>query len=149
MPERQIAYQLVNQKQDTGFSLTAPSLERLYIDGALALTDFLVKLDRIQATDTRQVTVGGKNRDELMSKWVGEILSLFEKDRFLARRIIFRKFDGKQIEATLFGEKFDSIRHGGSPNLRSLIPQNLQISDKMDPEPQFSLRIMLGESKAA
>lgn len=145
MPERLISYQVLN----TGFSVTAPSLERLYIDGALSLTDFLVKLDRIQATDTRQVKVAGSNRDELMVKWVGEILSLFEKDHFLARRIIFRKFDGKQIEATLYGEKFDSIRHGGSPNLRSLVPQGLQITDKMDPEPQFSLRVNLGASKAA
>jgi len=149
MAERQIDYQIVNQQLNSGFFLTAPSLERLYIDGALALTDFLVKLDRIQAVDTRQIIVTGANRDELMAQWVAAILSLFDKDKFLARRVVFRKFDGRRIEATLHGEKFDSIRHGGSPNLKSLVPNLMQITDKWDPEPQFSLKLLLGSQQAA
>lgn len=149
MPERVVTYQVINQKLDTGFILTAPSLQRLYIDGALALTDFLVQLDRVRTEDTRTLSVAGENREKLMANWITAVLALFEKEHFLARRIVFKKFDGKQIEASLFGEKFDSIRHGGSPHLKALVPQEFQVSDKMDPEPQFSLKVILGIKQAA
>ncbi len=149
MPERLVSYQVVNHQQDSGVSLTAPSLERLFIDGALALTDFLVQLDRVQAVETHQVKVAGANRDELMAKWIGEILTLFEKDKFLSRRIVFTKFDGRLIEATLYGEKFDAIRHGGSPRLRSLVPRSFVISDSGQDVPEFSVRMLFGESKVA
>ena len=60
MPERVVTYQIINQKLDTGFLLTAPSLQRLYIDGALALTDFLVQLDRVKTENTRTLTATGR-----------------------------------------------------------------------------------------
>lgn len=145
MPERVVSYQVLNQQTASGFWLTAPSLERLYIDGALALTDFLVSLDRIQVGETRQIQVEGANRDQLMANWLCELLSLFENEKYLCRRVVFKKFDGKRIEATLFGERFESIRHGGSPYLKSLFPQEIQVSAQMDPEPLFSLKMLLGE----
>lgn len=149
MPERIVSYQVVNQKQDTGFLLTAPSLQRLYIDGALALTDFLVKLDRVNAVDTRTLSAQGDNRETLMADWIGAVLTLFENEKFLAKRIVFKRFDGKQIEASLFGEDFDSIRHGGSPNLKALVPKEYQIGEKLDPDPLFTLKVILGLRQAA
>lgn len=143
MPERRIEYRTLEHKADTGFEVLAPSWERLYIDAALAMTDMLVKQDLIQTSDRRAVTVAGENRDQLMVKWLNEVLFLFEKEKFLAHRIVFNKFDGKAITATLFGEKYEPIRHGHVSEIKAVTYHQLQLGDKPGPEPVFFARVFL------
>jgi SHS2 domain-containing protein len=143
MPERKIEYQTLEHKADSGFQVTAPSLARLYIDAALALTDMMVKLDLIKEVEKRTLSVTGENRDQLMVKWLNEILFLFEKEKILCRRIVFDTFDGKKIAASIHGEKFDPPRHGGISEIKAVTYHQLQLGDKELPEPHFFARIFL------
>ena len=112
MPERKIAYEKLQGKSHHGIVVKAPSWQRLYIDAALALTDSLVPLDSIHDTETKTVSVQGANLKELMEHWLKAIILLFRNDKFLCRRVVFEKFDGKSIQARCFGEAYDRIRHG-------------------------------------
>ena len=143
MPERRIEYQTLEHKADTGFQVTAPSLERLYIDAGLALTDLMVKLEQIQTVEKRSVAVKADNRDQLMVKWLSEILFLFEREKLLVRRIVFNKFDGKSIEATVFGERYEPIRHGHVSEIKAVTYHQLEVGDRPLPEPHFFARVFL------
>ena len=143
MPERRIEYQRVSRKADSGFAVTAPSLERLYIDSALALTDQLVKLDLIDIVEKRTLNASADNRAGLMVKWLSEILGLLEKEKLLCRRIVFSQFDGKRIGATVFGEKHNPVRHGHIPELRAITPERVEMGDGAGDEPLFFARIYL------
>lgn len=143
MPERRIEYQQVSHKSDTGYLVTAPSLERLYIDAALALTDQMVKLDLIDTSERRTLSASADNRTALMAKWLSEVLALFDKEKILCRRIVFNQFDGKRIGATVFGQKYDPVRHGHVAELKAVTHEQLQMGDKPEPEPHFFARIFL------
>ena len=141
--ERRVQYQHLEHKADTGYLVTAPSLERLYIDAALALTDHLVAQDLIETKDKQTVSVSADTRENLLVRWLNEVLFLFEKHRFLAKRIVFTKFDGKQITATLQGEKYESTRHGHVSEIKAVTFHQLQIGEQATPEPHFFARIFL------
>ena len=143
MPERKLEYQTLEHKADTGIMVTAPSLERLYIDSALALTDLMVKLDSVKDSEKRCVRVEAETRDSLMVRWLTEILFLFEKERFLSHRIVFTRFDGKSIEATLWGDRYDPIRHGHVSEIKAVTYHQLELGDRPQPEPHFFARIFL------
>lgn len=141
MRERKIEYQTLNQKADLGFHLTAPSLERLYIDSALALTDLRVKLDQIKEEIKKTVALQAETRDDLLQAWLEACLSLFEREKFLPRRILFTRFDGKKLEATLHGELYAPLRHGTAGAFKKLSRKEFQLGEKENPEPHFFARI--------
>lgn len=144
MPERKIEYQPLDRRASTGFHVTAPSWQRLYIDAGLALTDTLVKLDRIKDQDRQVVVATGSNREELMLRWLSGLLALFSQDKFLAKRIVFDEFDGKSLSATLWGESYNPLRHGHVAESKALTSQQVEMGEKASPEAHFYAKVFLG-----
>jgi len=143
MPERTISYESLEHKADMGFRVQAPSLERLYIDSALALTDVLVKLNRIEARDKHQVLVEADSKESLLIKWLNEVLFLFERHKFLAKRIVFTRFDGTKLSATLIGETYDPIRHGHVSEVKAVTHHQLEIGTLSGSDNNFYARVFL------
>jgi SHS2 domain-containing protein len=143
MPERKITYDRFQEKAHSGILVKAPSWERLYIDGALALTDVMARLDAIEASDKHRLTVTGTNSQNLMLNWLNEILKVFESKKFVSRRIVFDKFDGKSITATLSGEGYVPLKHGLAPEIKPFDASRLAFGDGQTPEPYFFVKIQL------
>ena len=142
MRERKIAYESVNRASSSGIVVKAPSFQRLYIDSGLALTDWMVKLDLISDNEKETVTLTGENQVGLMANWLNEIVSLFQKKKFLCKRIVFNNFDGKNITATVFGERYQSTKHGHVTELKPFTASQLELSGFSDGE-ELSARIFL------
>lgn len=143
MPERKIEYRKIQNKANFGLFVTAPSLQRLYIDIALAFTDSMVQLDIVKDTEKKTVAATGDTKEALLVAWLTELVQLFNTHRFLAKRIVFDKFDGRVIQATLFGDTYQSTRHGHIPNIRGISPNQLEIGDKNAPEPHFFAQVFI------
>ena len=143
MPERKICYQSLEHKSDTGFSVEAPSLQRLYIDAASALTDLMVKLDLIKEKEKRSITIEAPNKEQLLVKWLNEILYLFDKDKFISRKIVFNFFDGKKINASLFGEFHQPVKHGHVFEIKAVTYHQLELGMRSDPEHVFYAKVFL------
>jgi SHS2 domain-containing protein len=143
MRERAIDYQAISQKADRGFQLEAPSLERLYIDSALAMTDQLVKLNTIQGSERFEILVESNSREGLLALWLNEILQLFENNKFLPRQIYFSQFNGTKIKATLMGETYNPIKHGHVTKLKSIQTEKLKLGTLNNGENTFFARVLL------
>lgn len=143
MPERKLSYQSLDHKSDSGFFLEAPSLQRLYIDAASALTDIMVKLDLIEEKEKRTVTVVAPNKEQLLVKWLNEILFLFEKEKFISKKIVFDFFDGKRIRASLFGEFYQPIKHGHVSEIKAVTFHQLELGMRSEPEHTFYAKVFL------
>ena len=143
MAERKVIYQKL-EGAGAGFVLKAPTLERLFIDAGLALTDCWTKLDFIGDDQKRRVTLKAASFQLLMPLWLNELITLARQDKFLAKRIVFDKFDGQSLTATLFGELHSPVKHGhlAVPVIISADKIRLEmISDEGD---NFSLKVVIG-----
>lgn len=143
MRERKIEYERLEHTADEGFLVKAPSLERLYINAALALTDMMVKLESIMEKERQSIQIQADDRDTLMVRWLNEILFLFEQRKFLCHKIVFDRFDGRNISATLWGESYDPSRHGSISEIKAVTYHQLELTDVAQPEPHFCARIFL------
>ncbi|MFM8268635.1 MAG: archease [Pseudomonadota bacterium] len=143
MRERVIGYESINQKADRGFHLESPSLERLYIDSALAMTDQVVKLTTLQSIDRCEILVESNSREVLLALWLNEILNLFEQKRFLPKQIYFSQFNGKQIKATLIGDTYNPIKHGHVRKLKTIQPEHLKLGSTTQGDNTFFARVLL------
>ncbi len=143
MPERKLSYQTLEHKSDSGFFIEAPSLQRLYIDAASALTDLLVKLDLIAEAEKKTLHVEAANKEQLLIKWLNEILFLFEKEKFLSKRIVFNHFDDKKISATLFGDTYQPVKHGHASEIKAATFHQLKLGMKSAPDHVFYAKVFL------
>ncbi len=143
MPERRIEYLPFQDKALSGFQLTAPSLERLFIDAALAMTDQMVRLESIHEVDKHSVKIEGDGKETLLSNWLNEVLALFDKKGFLCRRIVFQGFDGKKIQATIHGESHNSIRHGHVTKNKTVKNDQIEVGYQERPDPHFFAKVLL------
>lgn len=143
MPERKISYQSLEHKSDSGFFVEAPSLQRLYIDAGSALTDLMVKLDLISEDEKKTVTVEADTKEQLLVKWLNELLFLFENHKFLSKRIVFNHFDGKKIVAVLFGETYQPVKHGHVSEIKAVTYHQLELGMLSEPNHVFFAKIFL------
>ena len=141
MAERCLEYQSLKHQAQAGFHIQAPSLERLYIDSALAMTDQWVKLNLLDSVKTFKVSLQGETKEALMLNWLNQVLTLFSEEKFLAKRIYFSRFDGKQFEATLMGDTYNPIRHGHAIGWKALQSEQLQLGLLEDGEQLFFVRV--------
>jgi SHS2 domain-containing protein len=143
MPERKLSYQSLEHKSDSGFSVEAPSLQRLYIDAAAALTDLMVKLDQISEIEKKSVTVEAETKEQLLVNWLNEVLFLFEKEKFISKRIVFSHFDGKKISASLFGETYQPVKHGHVSEIKAVTYHQLELGMRSEPDHLFYAKVFL------
>jgi len=141
MPERALTYESINNKKHSGFIVTAPSWQRLYIDSALALTDLLVDLDLIKEIDKKTVEACGETKETLMVSLLNEVSKLFDTEKFLAHRVVFNTFDGKKITASLFGETYHNVRHGYASDIKSIHEKIVEMGESKREENQFYAKV--------
>ena len=141
MPEPKLTYTQLDRSAHKAFLIESPSLERLYINSALALTDQLVKLELIQDHVKRTIAAESDTRLELMVLWLNQIIVAFELDNFLSRRIVFSQFDGKTINATCFGQHYSAIQHGHVDKLKQLTNAQLEVGTCPEPQQGFYAKV--------
>jgi SHS2 domain-containing protein len=141
MAERKLNYTLLQHKIDRGLIVKAPSLQRLFIDAALCVTDSRLSLDLVQETHKHQLNKKADNFEKLMVAWLDGILDLFTEKNFLCKRIVFDFFNGKEIKATLHGEDYVPTRHGYVIPLKATRKNTLQIQEESSTDSLFSLKI--------
>jgi len=143
MPERKVQYEPLSPQKDVGFLLSAPSYERLFIDAALALTDFRFRLEFIESLERKQIEVTGQDLTGLMSAWLLAVFQLSKTEGFIARRIVFEKFDGTFLRASLHGEKHSPLKHGGNDSVTDVLTEQVVLGEVTYPETAFTVQVKL------
>lgn len=143
MPERRVSYETTALGQLTGIEIEAPSLQRLFIDAALALNDYRVALDLVKGEGKEVIEVEAPNADALLFTWLNACAALHGTKKFLACRIVFDFFDGKKIRATLTGETFVSTRHGFAQPFTAVAQEAFEKRELSGFDGGFSLRFFL------
>ena len=138
-----IDYAPIRHQADFGFRLEAPSLQRLYVHAALALTDMRAPLRTIQEKEKRTVELEGESHKDLMVRWLNGILNLYKDEKFLCCNIVFTVFDGKKIVATCWGEPQDSIRHGSFSPIKSVNEDKSEMGESSEADFHFYAKIFL------
>jgi SHS2 domain-containing protein len=125
-------YQTIDHTGDIGIIVRAATLPALFEAAALALFDILVDPDTVRADNPQPVEVSGEGTEELMVRWLAELLFLFD-----ARRVVFGRFEVEEIHperlrARAWGEPFDEDRHVARTELKAVTYHGLLVSEDQD-----------------
>jgi len=73
-----LSYQIIDHTADLGIIVEGTDEKNLFIRAAQAMTDLMVEDDISKKTVIKDVSLQGEDFPDLMVRWLGEILYLFE-----------------------------------------------------------------------
>lgn len=104
-------FSFIDHTGDLGLSVSAGTLEGLFICAAEAIVHVLTDRRRIREKRAHDFSLEARDIEELLVLWLSELLFLFETRGLLFRRFEIRGLDGRHMEATAWGEEYEEGRH--------------------------------------
>jgi SHS2 domain-containing protein len=100
-------YTVVDHTADMGLRIRGHSMKDLFRNAALALTDLLVSRGRHEETVPVPVSLTGADAVDLLVRWMGEILYMFEAESLVVEDVRIENLDSRRIDAAAQAFKLD------------------------------------------
>lgn len=133
-------YQPISHTADIGFRVWGKTLEELFANAARALTDCLVEVSDTQATQTVFVQLTAENREELLVKWLEEVLYHFETESLLGLGFNVTCCELDRFKATIHGMEWNPTLQPLKTQIKAVTFHELEIVKKAD---QFEVQVIL------
>jgi SHS2 domain-containing protein len=125
-------YELFDHTAALGLRVTAPTLDDLFRDAALALTSAMIDdVSSIQPITRFTVELTGNDLAFLLFDWLNHLLVQFEIEGQLFSRFDVAIRDGS-LSATAWGEPLDRSRHALSREVKAITYHELKVEPTAD-----------------
>ena len=104
-------YRLFDHTADIGVEISAPTLQSLFETAAESLFDLLADTSSVSAREERSVVVAGADLDDLLVRWLAELLYMHDAEGWLFSRFAVPSVAGERLEGVAAGELYDPGRH--------------------------------------
>lgn len=124
------SYSFFDHTADVGVDVAAPTLEGLFETAAAALFELLVEAGELAPRVDRHVTVKGTDHEELLVRWLAELLYLHNTEGLLFARFRISDLSGGRLVGMASGELYDPSRHRVKTEIKAVTYH--QVSVKRD-----------------
>ncbi len=121
-------YELIDHPADLGLRAFGETREELFINAARALFDQIVDREKVETPLCRSLTVEAPNEEELLVRFLSELLYLFAGEEFLPGKFKIKKMDDRHLQADIGGEKFTPSHHQLKTEIKAVTYHNLKIN---------------------
>ena len=123
-------YETFDHTADIGIRVFGTTLEEVFVHAAEALFDVLTDLDSIRKDLTREIEINGSDREDLLVRWLGELLYLCEGEGYLFREFSIFHLTPTSLKAAARGERFDPARHEFKAEIKAVTYHQVEVVQK-------------------
>jgi SHS2 domain-containing protein len=123
-------YQTFEHTADLGIRVFGRTEKELFANAAYALFDLMADLKEVQATESLAVRLEAADREDLLVRWLSELLSLASARGFLFKEFSFSRLDATSLDAVARGETFDPSRHKMKMEIKAVTYHQVEIKEK-------------------
>jgi len=125
-------YTLLNHTADLGIKIRGTNLMDLFESAGNALMHVMLKSRIPGKTHSKKISVSGDDLADLMVRWLGEILYLFEGDDLVVTSVNIDSLTSTHLEATLETVPFDPEIHEILNEIKAVTYHQVQVTNKGD-----------------
>ena len=129
MTERPL-YRLVNHTADLGIEIRGKDLKELFENGAKALMHLMLKAKRPHRTSSMAVSLQGEDLPDLMVRWLGELLYLFEGEKLVVHSLNIGHISETHLEAELETFPFDPEKHHVLNDIKAVTYHQIRVEER-------------------
>jgi SHS2 domain-containing protein len=104
-------YEPLSHTGDLGMLVYGRDVPELFAHAAWAMFDLMSDATLIQPRLTMTIGVEGSDLEDLLVRWLSELLYLYDTQHFLYCAAAFTTLEPTCLAATVQGETFDAARH--------------------------------------
>ena len=123
------AYEIIDHTADIGVVVRGASLEELFANAAYAFFDLQVGLERVGTAESREVVVEGDDLEQLMVRWLQQLLVLLEVEELVVSEFNIEQADESGVRACVRGETLDPRRHELKGEIKAVTYHELEVEE--------------------
>ncbi len=130
MYERKTSYYtLIDHTADLGMRVYGNSPEQLFENAALAVADLLVSGAAAPGRLVESVPVSAEGDDpaDLMVRWLGEILYLFQGESLIVTKVRVHGLEAGSVQGTAEAVRFDPERHEVLNDIKAVTYHQIEV----------------------
>jgi SHS2 domain-containing protein len=112
--------------------ITGTNPEDLFRRAAQAITEIMFRINRIKGAESLEVSLDGEDLADLMVRWLGEILYLFDGEQKIVSDISLLKVSRTHLEAVLNVAVFDPDHHEILTEIKAVTYHQIEVSQGPD-----------------
>ena len=105
------SYEIIDHTADLGIIVKGGNIKELFVNAANAMTDLMVKADIREKGTKRKLIVEGDDLPDLMVRWLGEILFLFNGEHIVVRAMEIDSVSPTRLQSKLNVVSLNRSRH--------------------------------------
>jgi SHS2 domain-containing protein len=123
---------MIDHTADLGVVVGGESLPDLFASAGAVLADLLYDPALVAEKELREVNLEAESSEQLLVKWLNELIYHREVGEFLWRMVEVEMEGGERLAAGLWGEVFQPERHIPRRGLKAATYHQLRISQERD-----------------
>ncbi len=104
-------YTIFNHTADMGIMVTGVDLKDLFEKAGRSITEIMVRTTGVNETEPLHISLNGEDLSDLMVRWLGEILYLFDAEQKIVLGISITEVSQNHLTATLNVAPFQPDHH--------------------------------------
>jgi len=121
-------YEIIDHTADVGIRVEGSSLEELFSMAAGATFDLMIESKRSYIPSIEvPISVEAPNVDQLMVRWLQELLFVFDTRRLVLSKFYIDSVDATHLEGKAVGMKYDSTRHHQKLDIKAVTYHRLKV----------------------
>jgi SHS2 domain-containing protein len=113
-----------------GVRVFGQTCEEVFANAAYALFDLLTDLNHVRENLSYDLRVEAADREELLVRWLSELLFLCESRGYLFKNFSFSHLDQTSLQAEARGETFEPSRHEFKMEIKAVTYHQVELKEK-------------------
>ncbi len=130
MSRRPPDYTLLDHTADLGIKVRGIDLKDLFETAARALMHLMVKGQSPSTPTSMKISLSGEDLADLMVRWLGEILYLFEGENLVVTSTHMDALSSSHLEATLETVPFEPEIHEILSEIKAVTYHQIEVTEK-------------------
>ncbi|MGD0036555.1 MAG: archease [Bacteroidota bacterium] len=123
------AYEILEHPSDLGIEAHGNTREEMYSNAALGLIFVIAGTSKIESLVERTMTIPAIDRENLLVRWLTEVLFLYDAEKFLTAAIEFEVLNDTLLKAKILGEPFNARKHKLRLDIKAITYHQLKIEE--------------------
>jgi SHS2 domain-containing protein len=125
-------YTIIDHTADLGLRIRGETLERLFENAAQAMLNVMGKVQALQPTETVPIRLDGRDLEDLLVRWLGEVLYLFQGEKKVTVHAQILSLSPEHLEANLDTIPYVPEKHEILCEIKAVTYHQVEISRNDD-----------------
>lgn len=107
----QTGFTILDHPSDIGIKARGATLAEAFRQATIGLMSIILDLDSVEVREHRSIKVIASDAEQLLVKWLSEILYFYDGQQFITRDVTINNFTPTRLDATVGGEPLSAEKH--------------------------------------